>query len=104
MSWTATNVHICGPYRRDKPCYIRHFRTSGAPKCAAVLGLPYLLPHLPPRLPRLLDRTLIFDGGDVARIAVEDHGPQHAAHDLSASRLRQHRHEVELADDGHRPE
>ncbi len=46
--------------------------------------------HLRPRLPGLLDRPLILDGGDVAGIAIEDHGLQHPAHDLAAARFRQH--------------
>src|SRR5439155_11679593 len=62
----------------------------------------YFLPHLPPRLPRIVDRPLVFDGGDIAGIPVEDNGFEHATHDFSAARFRQHGHEVQLADDGHR--
>src|SRR2546426_12689481 len=62
----------------------------------------YFLPHLPPRLPRIVDRPFVFDGGDIAGIPVEDNGFEHAPHDFSAPGFRQHRHKVQLADDGHR--
>src|SRR5205814_7450434 len=61
-------------------------------------------PQLLPGFPRLLDRTLVLDGRDVAGILVQDHGLQHAPHDLPTARLRQHVDEVQLADDRERPE
>ena len=48
----------------------------------------------------LLDRPFVFDRRDVAGVAVEDDGLQHATHDLAAAGLGQHADEVELADDG----
>src|SRR4029453_2502684 len=40
--------------------------------------------NLMPRVPRLVDRSFVFDGGDVAGIAIERDRPQHAPHDLAA--------------------
>src|SRR4051812_19763880 len=60
--------------------------------------------HLQPRLTGLVHRTFVLDGRDVAGIAIEDPRLEHAAHQLSAARLRQHRDEVQLADHGDRAE
>src|SRR5688500_5095762 len=54
-----------------------------------------------PGLTRLFDRALVLDRRDVARILVEDDGPEHTAHDLAAARLGQHGDEIQLADDRH---
>src|SRR5512134_3445250 len=58
--------------------------------------------HVQPCLPRFFDRAFVFDRRDVARIAIEDHRLQDAAHQLSASRLGQHPNEVQLSDHRHR--
>src|ERR671930_2768043 len=44
-----------------------------------------LLPHALPGLARILHRALVLDGGDVARVAVEDHRAEDAPHDLPAA-------------------
>src|SRR4051794_12064000 len=51
-----------------------------------------------------LDRAGVLDGRDVAGVAIEDDGFEDATHDLAAAGLGQHAHEVDLADDGHRPQ
>src|SRR5208283_1685415 len=43
-------------------------------------------------------------GRDVARVLLLRHSFQYAPHDLAAARLGQHVHEVQFADDSHRPE
>src|SRR5438067_4178874 len=68
------------------------------------LALGHLLRHGGPCLARFLDRALVLDGRDVARILAERHGFQHSAHDLSAACLRQHVDEVELSDHRDRTE
>src|SRR5512145_1147402 len=60
--------------------------------------------ELSPGEPGLLNRTLVFDGRDIARLPIENHGLEHPAHDLAAARLRQHADEVQIADDGDRAE
>ncbi len=61
-------------------------------------------PHLMPGVPGFFHRAFVLDGRYVARILLLRHRLQHASHDLAATRLGQHVHEVQLADDGNRPE
>src|SRR5215510_11762371 len=60
---------------------------------------PHLVPHLLPGVPGLFHRPFVLDRGDVARVTVQHDCLEYAPHDLPAPCLRQHRHEVELADD-----
>src|SRR6266853_2646727 len=111
MSTASTNLHADGIMADDTSLYIS-CRTTGPTQasCSSALrSTPYApLPpldvssHLLPGVPGFVDRALVLDGRDVTRVSVEDHRFQHAAHDFSASSLRQHRHEVQLADDRHR--
>src|SRR6266566_826808 len=64
----------------------------------------HLPPHSLPRLARVLHGTRVLNGRDVSRVLVQRHGFQDSAHDLSAPRLRQHAHEVEVPDHSHGPE
>ena len=73
-------------------------------RCSPACPSASLAPHLAPGPPGLVDRSLVLDGRDVARIAVEDDRLEDAAHDLAAARLGQHVDEVQLADDRHRPQ
>src|SRR3989442_1765583 len=60
----------------------------------------HLVAHVLPRFARVFDRALVLDRRDVARVLVEDHGPQDAPHDLPAARLREQVDEIQLADHG----
>ena len=80
--------------RRGRVCHAhatgdpeRIFCRSPRPSCGA-------RPVWPPR------PSLVFDGGDVARVLVEHHGLEDAAHYLAAARLRETVDEVDLANYG----
>src|SRR5262245_27132077 len=60
--------------------------------------------HVAPGVPRLFHRPLVLDRRDVARLLAEGDRFQDSPHDLAAPGLRQHVHEVQLTDDGDRPE
>src|SRR5256885_2208447 len=79
-------------WERGEPVRAPRF-SSGASRCDLRL-------HLVPGLARLVDGALILDRGDVAWVPVQDHGLQDTPHDLAGARLRQHAHEVQIADDG----
>src|SRR6266487_2213856 len=67
-------------------------------------GRAHLGPELIPRLSSLRHRAFVLDRADVARVPIQDDGPEHPSHNLPAPGLRELMDEVHLPHDGHGPE